>query len=70
MLDKHELDPDTGGKRASHVCPYALQLTRDWILGVLRGEQGHSNFAGPHEVCDPRVGRLLGKGDRLSCKQN
>jgi hypothetical protein len=70
MLDEHELDSDAGRKRTSHVCPHALHLTGDWVLGVLRGEQGHSNLAGSYEVGDPRVCCLLGIGDTWSYKQD
>ena len=70
MLDEHELDPDAGRKRASHLCPHALQLTGDWIFGVLTGEQRNPNFAGAHQVSDPRVWSLLRMGDPRNGEQN
>jgi hypothetical protein len=70
MLDEHELDPDAGRKRASYLCPDALQLTGDRILGVLRGEQGNPKFAGAHQVSDPWVWRLLRMDDPRNCEQN
>jgi hypothetical protein len=62
MLDEHKPDPDAGRKRASHVCPYALQLTGRWIFGVLTREERNPNFAGSHQVSDPRVWRRLRMG--------
>ncbi len=70
MLDQHELDPEAGPKGASHVCPHALQLTGDWIFGVLTGEQRNPHFAGAHQIRNPRIRRLLGIGDMRNGEHN
>src|SRR5258706_382758 len=50
--------------------PSPPYLTGCRILDVPREEQREANFAGAHEIGDPRIGRLLGLGGRHSRQQS
>jgi hypothetical protein len=68
MSDRQHLNPNLRSKCASNVekndpCRGRLQLTRSGIICVHNRVDTDPNFAGLHEVSDPRVRALLRLGE-------
>jgi len=56
MLDQDRLNPNAFCKRTSDIDPHAPELTGCRVLGVLSRKQPYPDFAGLHEVGNPKVG--------------
>jgi hypothetical protein len=55
MLDQDRLNPNAFCKRTSDIDPHAPELTGCRVLGVLSRKQPYPDFAGLHEVGNPKV---------------
>jgi hypothetical protein len=71
MSDQLHLDSEASGKSARKLHGHEPgrkrpQLTGRRVLGVLRGKQRNPDFAGLHEVRDPRIGERRSSGQRES----
>jgi hypothetical protein len=56
MLDQDRLNPDACCKGTGDIHPQTPKLTGCRVLDVLSRKQPYPDFAGLHEVGNPRVG--------------
>jgi len=59
MFQQDRRNSDLRRQRPRDVHPHAPELAGGRILGVLRRKQPDPDFAGLHEIGNPRVGCLL-----------